>query len=188
MKTTLAFLFALALASPATGAVVHDESVDGDLSSDPAAPTAVVFAAGANSILGSMGNVGGVDRDYVTFTIAPNQVLTGLYLVALTPDDIAFAALNAGTTSYIPGGPTIGNFLAGLHLAPEYVGNDLMPLFQTESVTTNSLPAPSLGPGSYCFVIQQTGPISQSYALDFVITSALPAATSTWGRVKALYR
>ncbi|HEU4365529.1 MAG TPA: hypothetical protein VFT13_08700, partial [Candidatus Krumholzibacteria bacterium] len=177
-----------ALASPAVAGVVHDESVDGDLATNPAAPTPLAFTPGGSSVIGTVSNVGTVDRDYITFTIGPLEILTALNLVAISPDNLAFAALNAGTTSFVPDGSTIGNFLAGIHIAAAQVGTDLMPLFVSSSVTTNSLPAPFLGPGDYCFVIQQTSPITQSYSLEFFVESAVRTESSTWGRVKALYR
>lgn len=135
-----------------------------------------------------MSNVETIDRDYITFSIASNQVLTGLNLVAISPDNLAFAAFNAGTTSFIPGAATIGDFLSGIHLAQAQVGTDLMPLFVSSSVTTNSLSEPSLGPGDYCFMIQQTNAIFQSYTLEFYVQTAVPTEASTWGGVKALFR
>ena len=188
MRTTGIVLGLLFTASTVSAAVIHDESVDGDLATDPSAPTAVAFAVGSNTINGTVENVTALDRDYITFTIASNQILTNLNLLGLSPDNIAFTAFNAGATSFIPGGATIGSFLAGIHISAAQVGTDLMPLFDTASVTTNSLSAPMLGPGTYCFMIQQTSPVSQAYSLEFVMQSAVPTEPSTWGGMKARYR
>jgi hypothetical protein len=188
MKISALVVVLLSLASPALAGIVHDESVNGDLGTNPAAPTALAFAVGGNTVLGTVSNVAGIDRDYITFTIAPNHMLTGLNLIALAPDNIAFASFNAGTTSFVPSVSTAGNFLSGIHITAADAGSDLMPLFVSSSVTGNSLPAASLGPGDYCFLIQQTSPITQSYSLEFVIQSAVPVEQSTWGRVKALFR
>jgi hypothetical protein len=188
MKLTALVVALLVFASPALAGVIHDESVDGDLSSNEAAPTALAFSLGGNTVIGSVSNVGGFDRDYITFTIAPDEILTGLNLLAIAPDNLAFAALNAGTTSYIPSGATIGDFLSGIHIAGAQIGADLLPLFVSSSVTTNALPAPLLGPGDYCFMIQQTSPITQTYSIEFIVQSPVPVETSTWGGVKALYR
>jgi hypothetical protein len=79
-------------------------------------------------------------------------------------------------------------FLAGIHVAGAHVGMDIMPEFVCCSVTTNSLPAPELGPGDYCFLMQQTSPILQSYAFEFVITGPVGVDNTTWGAIKALYR
>ena len=45
-----------------------------------------------------------------------------------------------------------------------------------------------LGPGDYCFVIQQTSAVTTSYALEFILDGGLPARPSTWGVIKRLYR
>jgi hypothetical protein len=187
MKITALAVALLALALPASGAVIHDESIDGDLATDPNAPTVLALSVGGNTVIGSVSNVGTTDRDYVTFTVAPNQILTGLNLLAIAPDNLAFAALNAGTTSFVPGAGTIGSFLSGIHIAAAQVG-DLLPLFVSSSVTTNSLPVPLLGPGDYCFMIQQTSAITQTYSLEFFLQASVPTENSTWGAVKALYR
>jgi hypothetical protein len=187
MKTFAIALLCIAIAVPATAAIVHDEGVNGDLSSNEAAPTSLVFPNGTSTVIGSM-NGNPLDRDYLTFTIGPNQILAHLNLIALAPNNIAFASFNAGATSYIPSAATNALFLSGIHIDGQDVGDDLMPYFDTRNVTTNSLPSPSLGPGTYSFLIQQTSPVLQSYRLDFVIDATIATEPSTWGKVKALYR
>jgi len=186
----LATLVLLASLAPAVRAdVIHDEAVNGDLSSDPAFPTPVVFAGLSSTIHGTTGSSGGVvDRDYITFTIAPDRLLSGLVLRGLSPDNLAFASFNSGATSFVPSGATSGSFLAGIHISAAHVDQPLMPLFVTESVTTNSLAFPFLMPGTYCFLIQQTSAISQSYSLEFESAFVLPVLPETWGGVKARYR
>lgn len=188
MKTCAIVLLLVALAIPAAAATVHDESSNGDISTNPAAPTALVFATGSNVVLGTTGNPGVVDRDYITFTLAPGQILIGLTLVAFSPDNLAFASFNAGATSFVPSGATAASFLAGIHPSAANIGSNLMPLFVSSSVTGNSLATPDLGPGTYCFLIQQTNPIVQSYTLDFIVSSPVPTQNTTWGAVKSLYR
>jgi hypothetical protein len=187
---TLALL--LVLAAPAGAAVIHDESVDGDLSTDPNAPTALVFAVGGNTIIGTVANSNQLppagDRDFITFTIPAGQALTGLNLLAYSPDNLGFAAFNAGATGFIPSAATNGNFLAGIHPGGAHVGTDLMPLFVDESVTLNALPAPRLEPGTYTFIFQQTTNIVQSYSLEFVVDAETGAEAPTWGAIKSLYR
>lgn len=188
MKTcAIVFLF-VALALPA-GAANHDESVNGDLSTDPATPTALPLSVGSNVVVGTTGNTtGAIDRDYLTFTLAPGQVLVALNLIAFAPNNLAFASFNAGTTSFVPSVATAANFLAGIHPDASMVGTNLMPVFVSSSVTGNSLPTPDLGPGDYCFLIQQTSPITTSYTLEFVVSGPVPVQNTTWGGIKALYR
>jgi hypothetical protein len=177
----------IALAVPAGAAVVHDESADGDLSTNNAAPTALAFVAGGNTIIGTTGNFGGIDRDYITFTIAPGQLLIALNMPVYTPENLGFAAFNAGTASHVPSAGTAALFLAGIHTSGTDAGTDILPLFVSSSVTGNSLPSAQLGPGDYCFVIQQTSAILTSYELEFVIEQTVPTENATWGAVKALY-
>lgn len=188
MKTCAIVLLLVALAVPVSAALVHDETVSGDLSTDPAAPTPLAFAVGGNTIIGTTGNPGTVDRDYITFTIAPGYILTGLNLLALAPDNLAFTSFNAGTTSFVPSGATAASFLAGIHINAANVGSNLMPLYVSSSVTGNSLATPDLGTGSYCFLVQQTSPIVQSYTLEFVLAGTVSTSGTTWGAIKALYR
>lgn len=187
MKTCAIFVLLLALALPVGAAVIHDEGVNGDLSSNPAAPTAIAFPVGSSTIIGTVSGVI-LDRDYITFTVGAGQVMSAMNLLAHAPDNLGFCAINAGATSFIPNGASIGSFLSGIHVSTINVGSNLLNLFVTSSVTTNSLATPTLGPGSYCFLIQQTSPITQSYSIEFVIDGTVSTNNSTWGAVKALYR
>jgi hypothetical protein len=181
-------LLCVALAVPALAAN-HDESVNGDLSTDPAAPTVLPLSIGSNVVTGTTGNPAGIiDRDYITFTLPPGHLLVGLNLLGLAPNNLAFTSFNAGTTSFVPSGATAALFLAGIHIEASMIGTDLMPLFVSSSVTGNSLPAPNLPAGDYCFLIQQTSPITQSYSLDFIVAGPVPTQNQTWGAIKALYR
>lgn len=188
MKTVAIALVLSALAVPASAAVVWDEGVNGDLSSDAANPTAIVFANGSNTISGIINGNPGIDRDFTTFTIGAGLMLSHVNLIVFSPDDIGFSAFNAGATSFVPSGSTNGSFLSGIHLDGLDVGMDLIPFFDTRSVTTNSLPAPNLGPGTCCWLIQQTGPLTQAYTVEFVVEPGMPVDPATWGNVKALYR
>ena len=187
MKTFAIVLLLAAMAVPVNAAVIWNESVNGDLSSSEAAPTAISFGVGSNTILGSI-NGNPLDRDYITFTLAPGQTLSHLNLISFSPDNIAFTAFNSGSTSFVPSGATNGLFLSGIHITAADAGHDLMPFYDTRNVTTNSLPAPSLGPGTYCWMVQQTSPVLQNYTLEFVVDGALQTDARTWGMIKALYR
>ena len=185
MKTYAIVVLLAALAAPVSAAVIHDESVNGDLSSNNAAPTLLAFALGGNTVIGTTQSG---DRDYLRFTIAPNHVLSGLILHVYSPDNLSFAAFNAGTTSYIPSGTTNAFFLSGIHVELGDLGSDILPRFVDRAVTTYALDTPQLDPGDYCFVIQQTNAIVQSYSLEFIVEAVVSTDTSTWGAVKALYR
>lgn len=187
MKTIAIVLLLAVLAVPAEAAVIWNEGINGDLSSSEAAPTLISFGVGSNQIIGSV-NGNPLDRDYITFTIAPGQTLIHVNLISFSPDNLAFSAFNSGSTSFIPSGGTNGLFLSGIHISSADAGFDLLPFFDTRNVTTNSLASPSLGPGTYCWMIQQTSPVLQNYTVEFVIDGALNTSAETWGMIKSLYR
>lgn len=176
----LAVLVPAALLLPAHAAVVHDESVDGDLSSNAAAPTSLAFSLGSNVVSGTTfsANQPGGDRDFLTFTLGAGQQLASLRLLAYSPDDPGFIAFNAGPTGFVPDASTDANFLAGILISDLEVGADLLPLFVSSAVTTNSLAVPVLDPGTYTLVIQQTSSNLTSYSLDFAVVPAPGAAAS----------
>ncbi|MFK7961671.1 MAG: hypothetical protein AB8G96_14235 [Phycisphaerales bacterium] len=154
---------------PVSVPVVHDESVDGDLSSDPDAPTALGFELGANRIIGSVTSIAPGDRDFITFVVPGGRELSMLQVVAWSPADIGFVAVNAGATGFVPSPGTNGEFLAGIHVGAANVGTDIMPNFVSDSLTNNSLPEPRLGPGTYTLVVQQASPVLSAYTFDFVL-------------------
>ena len=186
MKTFAIVLLVIAMAVPAA-ALTHDEGSNGDLSSLEGAPTPLAFTLGANKIIGTVNGLP-LDRDYITFTVPAGQVLSHINLLSFSPNNLSFSSLNTGATSFIPSGATIGSFLAGIHIDANDIGDDLLVFYDTRSVTTNSLPSPSLGPGTYSWLIQQTSPIVQSYSIEFVLEGTIATESSTWGKVKALYR
>ena len=178
------------LAPAAYAGVVHNEASDGDLSSDPATPTALVFAAGGNTIIGTVTSAAAASdpRDYITFTIPAAHMLAHLNLLSYSPPGLAFAAFNAGVTSFIPSVATDPLFLSGIHVGGADMGTDLMPLFVSRNVTSNALPLPLLEPGAYCFVIQQANTTVTSYQMEFVVESTVATRPSTWGTIKNLYK
>ena len=190
MKTLAILGLLLASVSPAAAVVIHNEAVQGDLSSNPAAPTPLVFLPGGNTIIGTVRDSGAPsgDRDFITFTIAPGQTLTALNLLAYSPTNLSFAAFNEGSTSYVPSVSTEGNFLSGIHISGADLGTNLLVQFVVNSQVSNSLPAPMLPSGTYSFVIQQTSLVTTSYSLEFVVEAPVPADGRTWGAIKSLYR
>lgn len=190
MKPLATLGLLVVLAFPARAAVLHDEAVNGDISTDPASPTALAFTPGGNTIAGSVRSGGATPdpRDYITFTVPDGVRLSALNLVSYSTINLTFAAFNSGTTSFVPGVETDTEFLAGIHISAGEVGTDLMPLFVNANVTSNALPAPELGPGDYCFVIQQANTTLAAYRLEFVLDGGVPTVESTWGVIKRLYR
>jgi hypothetical protein len=189
MRACALSLLLLAMASSVNAGVLWDESVDGPLSFNPDAPTPVTFAIGSNIISGNVGGIGpGLQRDYITFLIPAGQKLTTLNLLVFNPDNTAFAAFNYGPTSVVPRNETIGFWVSGIHINTADVGFDLMEFFYNRSLTTESLPESELTLGRYCFVIQQTSGLTNTYSLEFVVTGTVTVDDATWGKIKAMYR
>ena len=172
-----------AISATASASVVWVESVDGDLSSDPTAPTSIVFTAGINSVFGSVQAPGDV-RDYITFTLADNQLLTGIFLRKYVDEDTGgpgnrgFHSLNLGAEGVIPGPGTADLLLGGDHLDPVGPGVNLLELLAAAPLAGTGFDTP-LGAGTYTYLIQQTGPQLTGYQLDFVI-KPVPLPMAGW--------
>lgn len=164
----------------ASAATVWNESVDGDLSTDPNAPTPVSFNLGSNVISGSIIGPGDA-RDYIKFTIPAGLALAELRQLQYVtlPDGGAgnrgFHAIIAGNTSFVPDANNIGNFLGGNHVDPLPVGTDMLPALAAATLGGTGFSMP-LGPGTYTYHIQQTSPILTGYSLDFGLVPEPPTA------------
>jgi hypothetical protein len=149
--------------------IVWNESDHGDLSSSPDSPTVVNFAIGANTVVGSLSEPADDLRDYLTFTIGPNQFLTGLTLDVFTPAGVSFHAMNVGSTSFIPGDDPASNFLGLEFVFDGLVGFDLLPELAVGAYGSTGFATP-LGPGTYSYLIQEITPgESRSYQLTFTV-------------------
>ncbi|MEO0586304.1 MAG: PEP-CTERM sorting domain-containing protein [Planctomycetota bacterium] len=154
----------------ATVSPLFDESTDGDLSTDGSAPTLLDLAIGSNVIEGSVtSNSAAPDtRDFFTFTIAPGEELAAILQLDYSAenDDPGFFALVAGSTSANPGGGFAN--LGGSLISSEAVGFDHLAQISGGGISSGT-GFSSIGPGTYTFVIQQTGSETSNYALDFVV-------------------
>lgn len=180
-----AFVTAASLSGVVNAATIWDESVDGNLSTDPGAPTSVTFSAGSNTITGTVGGPGNIG-DYITFTLGSDQGLTGLVLLEFDStfgNDRIFHGLNLGPTSFIPSPATQDNFLGGNHVNAFEVGTDLLPGLAVPLVGSGfEVP---LGAGTYSYLIQQTDSDPTNYSLDFQVVP-VPAALWLFGSALGL--
>ncbi|MEM9883410.1 MAG: hypothetical protein AAF800_10870 [Planctomycetota bacterium] len=158
----------------ATRANRYDETVNGDLSDSGAAPTPVNLALGSNTVSGSVTTAGGDTRDYLTFTIGAGQTLASIDLLEYDDPDQpgtndgnrGFYALVEGATSAQPGGGF--DNLGGDHLDPEPFGTNLLDAIAAGGISGGD-GFSEVGEGTYTFVVQQTGPQTSNYLLDFVV-------------------
>lgn len=162
--TPLVFLLLIGIAN---GDVVHDESVDGDLSGAFASPTALNFSVGDNTIIGDIGTNGnggatnGNDADYFTIVVEAGETLDSINVDSRSGAGQSFFAYTAGSAFTGQGGGDIDGSV----------------LFSNSSgeVLDDLLGAPgSLGPGSYSFWIQETATGVVDYQFTFRVTSAVP--------------
>ncbi len=168
----MALLAGMALiASPAKGAT-YDESVTGDLSNDPTAPTSFTLSLGTNSILGTVGSGAGTDSlDAVAITVPAGMELTrftnSVYSGSDNQDFIGFhpGATFAGSVNVSSNYTGLAHF--GTTARNEGVGNppgsststvglDLLPVMNSEGLAVGASGfARPLGPGTYTFLIGQ---------------------------------
>jgi hypothetical protein len=158
-------------AAPATFAVtIHDEALDGDLSGSGAAPTALAFAPGVNSVSGS--TVAG-DLDYFSFGIPAGYLLGQIVLAEfVTTDDRSFIAIQSGSAfTEPPSGTDPANLLGWTHFGTALdvpgPGTNILDEMGA-AVPAIGFPGP-LPAGSYTVWLQETGGIPVGYRLDFVV-------------------
>jgi hypothetical protein len=155
-------------AANASAVVTWDETIDGPLSNDRLAPTAVDLVPGINSMLGT--TVSG-DREYVTMSIPSGQKLSQIILESYVGiDGTAFIGVQSGTTfTEPPTGTNVANLLGYAHFGPG-VGNDGLDILPEIGAGGGAIGfAPPLIGSDYTFWIQQTGANATTYRLDFVV-------------------
>ncbi|MEO1511975.1 MAG: hypothetical protein AAFU70_07885, partial [Planctomycetota bacterium] len=163
-------------------------------SDNPDAPTFLSFNAGTNSVSGDVvssnlssfsGGDGTGDRDFFNFTIGAGQELESIVLTDYPSGNTGFAAIFEGGTGQNPSGlsGTVGDLnliLGSVLIGPTNV--ELLPDFGTPVSGIGIGFSGNLGPGTYTFVVQQTGPQFSPYTFEFGVTPA-PGATAALGLV-----
>lgn len=159
------------VASPAVAVVVHDESLNGDLSNDRLIPTAYALALGTNSLVAT--SVSG-DREYVRFTVPAGFQLSQVVLASYAGiDGTAFIGVQAGSTlTEPPTGTNVANLLGWTHFGPVpgNVGTDILDNMGVGAGAIGFVGA--LAAGDYTFWIQQTGANAATYQMDFILVPA----------------
>jgi hypothetical protein len=182
-----------ASASSASGGIIWNESVNGELSSNPSSPTFLNFLPGSNEIIGAshgpLTNGLAADADIFSFTVPAGYQLTAIPVVSVvvTPGTkatfLAFVAMQAGNkiTSTTSGAALLGSTLFGDPPTPPSIpyptnGGDLLPAMAgppTLFPGGGSGFTPPLGPGTYTFWVQE-GDGAVSYDIAFQITPVVP--------------
>lgn len=152
--------------------VVHDESVDGELSDDGANPTFLTFSVGANEVIGSTTN-SPLDRDLWTFIIGADQQLDSVFLRNYdTTEDASFFAVESGNqiTSFGSAAGLLGSTLVGSAPGAQQ-GDDVLDDLGGALFGGAGFSGP-LGPGQYTFWFQETA-ANTNYNFEFNV-SAVP--------------
>lgn len=144
--------------------VIWDEAVNGDLSGNRLVPTSLALGLGNNNLIGSMG---GSDKEYVHFSLAPGISLTSIVLTGYTSsDEFSFIGFQAGSTfTEDPLTANPANLLGyALFGGSVDIGVDLLARMQAQTGTIG-FTAPLTG-SDYTFWIQQTGDPTE-YSMNF---------------------
>lgn len=167
-------LFALSCAvfSGAQGAVVYDESSNGDLSNSGTSPTVIQVALGHNLISGSTGfGADGIDRDYFSITVPSGTALSSLTVLPGTSvgGDVSFIGVQVGAQVTVPpDASTASGLLGWMHYGPGNVNRDILPRIGRGDGATG-FTGPLL-PGTYSFWVQDFN--SATYNFDLALTAA----------------
>ena len=186
---------ALLAAAPAK-ATIYDESVSGDLSNNPAAPTALTLTPGLNSVSGTVAGFpqfGGTDpQDWVSFTIPTGFVMTS-YVNSkyVSTDDQGFTGFQFGS-AFSGDQFTAGSYAGYAHFGTEAtnpdgtppkstVGVNLLPRMANPSFAPGAIGfARPLGAGTYTFLIQQGDPTTTGYQFDMNVRAVPEPGSSLY--------
>ena len=142
------------------------ESLDGDLSNNSAAPTALTFAPGVNLVTGRMGKPDSrpLDPDFFTFTLAPGWSLTSIEVLSISLFDNSFYAIAAGTSinTSNPATHLSNTLISG---AGEYLDDLALP--NAPYFGGTGLTAP-LGAGTYTVWFQEAA-IERDYQMAYTV-------------------
>lgn len=176
----LSLVAALPLAAQAGG---YNEGVSGDLSNSGLTPTPVTLTVGANQVTGTTGNVGGVDRDYFTFTLPAGWQLDAVTVMAGTTTGGSSSFIGVAAGNQVTTNPTAGTavgLLGWTLYSVEMIGTDLLPQMAVPDLGSSGF-TPPLGAGTYSFWIQETFSGSVTYNFNFAVSAVPePGSLALW--------
>lgn len=167
---------------PAT--VAYDEGASGDLSNSGLAPTSLSFSVGDNLVFGTTGRdqAGLVDRDYFTFTLTPDEFLSGITVLSGTTNlgaaSLSFIGLQGGNQVTVPPtSATAAGLLGWTHYGAGDIGTDILDNISVPAAGSSGFTTP-LGPGSYALWVQDTATGTANYRFNFMVGQV--PEPSTW--------
>jgi hypothetical protein len=167
--TLATLLFAVSVARAQV--LSYDEATQGDLSGNPAAPADFgTLAVSSHSLKASF--VTG-DYDLIKFTLAPGTHLDSIFLNSYAGSTSSFSGIQSGSTwsaglGYdVDPAPLLGWVLFGENtIADDYDILDNL-IYQYASADDAIGFTPPLGPGTYTFLFQETGPFAVNADFTF---------------------
>lgn len=178
------------LASTPALAAGWNEAVDGDLSNDGLAPSAVTLAVGVSMVSGTTGRAvagGPVDRDYFTIVVPAGHVLDSMILqdgVSVVGGG-SFLGLAAGPQVTVPPTATTAAGLLGWTVYSDgNIGSDMLAAMSVAALGSSGFEVP-LPAGAYSFWVQETGVGVAAYSFAFTI-SAVPEISPALGLLGGL--
>ena len=167
----LIFTVLLWFSASTRAAVIHDESVNGDLSGDRFNPTTYSLSFGVNSLHAT---TSGTDLEYVTLIVPPGYQLASIVVVSyVSANGIAFIGVQSGTTfTEDPINPNVANLLGWAHFGTDFgsVGQDILDDMGMGFGAIGFTPPLPAGP--YTYWIQQFDFDPTTYQLDFSVALA----------------
>ena len=187
-KSTAAALCFIVITGSAAADLMWDEDIDGDLSGDHLNPTQLYIQGMDNHVVfttvGAEDNGGEQDREYFTFTISEGYELASIVLDSFETDPVSnlgFIGLAAGAVFPTPPDAPDPTQLLGYALpGVADVGNDILQAIGA-GPGSQGFTGP-LGAGTYSFWVQETGPSTDSWDLNFVVAEVpAPGALALLG-------
>ena len=154
--------------------LIHDESVNGDLSNDNSAPDAFTLSLGANRVTANQQG-DPIDIDYITISITEGNQLSSIILDDYVADENnpAFIGIVEGTTFPVDvaagTNPEPSALLGGLIYGVGNIGTDILEDIGILGGAQGFVPP--LPAGDYTVWLNQTGTNSEA-TLNFVIEEA----------------
>ncbi len=162
------FLSWCAMTVSAGAAIIHDESVNGDISGDRMHPTTYTLAPGVNSVIAT---TSANDQEYITLVVPTGYRLASLVLASYVSDNgIAFIGMQAGSTfTEDASNPNVANLLGWAHFGTDFgnIGQDILDDMGTAFGVIGFTPPLPAGP--YTYWIQQFDFDLTTYQFDFVV-------------------
>jgi hypothetical protein len=154
----------MAFAGSVNAAIIHDETVNGDLSGNNLLPSVLAVGVGSNIVNGTVGSNG--DDDFFSFTIGAGQSLDTIIVLGHAPSaSTSFLGVQLGGTF-----PLVAN--NAMHGVDFFGAADIGQDILDDMAASNGNFTGSLGAGTYTFWVDE-GSLAETYSLEFNV-GAIP--------------